>query len=207
MAEVVTFENYRPPRRYDALPWTQVRVYEAAAEDAAWTLIDTIALTPVDADPSAPALRDFTTENATAPGQWYQVTFADADGDTSIPTQPVQNIAGPGAPSVQAYATTTELFRLLEMRAPTPAQTEAAQRVLDAAALEIDSYIGRAAPYDDPPALVVEVNLERAIEHWHQSFAPYGVFQSSGVPILTARDTFVRHAHKLLPLKESFGVA
>lgn len=207
MAEVVTFENYRPPRRYDALPWTTVRVYEASTKDGAYTLIDTVTLTPVDADPTNPALRDFTTENGTAAEQWYRVDFTDATGDQSVPTQPVQNIAGAGPPLVQAYATTTELFRLLEMRAPTPQQTEAAQRVLDAAALEIDSYIGRAAPYDDPPALVVEVNLERAIEHWHQSFAPYGVFQSSGVPILTARDTFVRHAHKLLPLKESFGIS
>lgn len=107
-----------------------------------------------------------------------------------------------------AYATQAELARVLELRTPTPAQQEAMDRCLDAATYEVDSYIGHDGQYAEPyPALAVEVTLERAVEHWSQSFAPYGVFQASGQPILTARDTFVRHAHKLLPLKESFGIA
>lgn len=107
-----------------------------------------------------------------------------------------------------AYATVEELARVLELRTPTPAQTEAMQRCLDAATFEVDSYVGHDAQYVAPyPALAAEVTLERALEHWHQSFAPYGVFQASGQPILTARDTFIRHSHKLLPLKETFGIA
>jgi hypothetical protein len=207
MAEVITFVNYQPPRRYDTLPWTAARIYEATTEGGTETLIDTITLSPVDTDPAVPAARNFTTENGTAPELWYRIVFVDGTGDTSTPTEAIQNVPSAAAPAVQAYATVDELFRLLEIRTPTAAQTDAGHRVLDAAALEIDSYIGRASPYPDPPALVVEVNLERAIEHWSQSYAPYGVFQASGVPILTARDSFRRHAHKLLPLKESFGVA
>lgn len=117
--------------------------------------------------------------------------------------------AGPGPPlGTVAYATEAELARVLELRAPTPAQTEAMQRCLDAATYEVDSYVGHDTQYGSPfPPLAVEVTLERAVEHWSQSFAPYGVFQASGQPILTARDTFIRHAHKLLPLKETFGIA
>jgi hypothetical protein len=111
-----------------------------------------------------------------------------------------------------AYATVTELARLLELRSPSSPQTDAMQRCLDAATYEIDSYVGHdltiGEQYPVPyPPLAVEVTLERAVEHWSQSFTPYGVFQASGQPILTARDTFIRHAHKLLPLKTEFGVA
>lgn len=116
---------------------------------------------------------------------------------------------GPGPPlGTVAYATIAELARVLELRAPSGAQTDAMDRCLTAATYEVDSYIGHDTQYLAPyPPLAVEVTLERAVEHWSQSFTPYGVFQASGVPILTARDTFIRHAHKLLPLKESFGIA
>jgi hypothetical protein len=83
------------------------------------------------------------------------------------------------------------------------------RRVLDAAAAEIDSYLGPAAPFEEPyPALVVEVNLERAVEHWKQEQSPFGIVVLGGetAPSYSSRSSWRRHANTLLPLKTSFGV-
>jgi hypothetical protein len=81
--------------------------------------------------------------------------------------------------------------------------------VLTAAAEEIDAELGRATPFDDPaPALVVQVNLERAVEHWHARPVGFGVIGlDTEAPVRLARDTWDRHAHKLAPLKETWGLA
>ena len=46
MAEVVTFVGYRPPVRYDAVPWTEVRIQESATEDGTYTQLEAIPLSP-----------------------------------------------------------------------------------------------------------------------------------------------------------------
>lgn len=209
MAEVVTFVGYRPPARFDAIPWTQARIYESATEAGTYALIDTISLSPPDADPSVPASRSFTTEDGTALNYWYQVVFVDGTGDTAQPSTPVQNVAGSGGPVVTAYASVDELARILNLVPPTPAQTVAMQRVLDAAALEIDSYLAPTAPFYPPyPALVVEVNLERAVEHWKLEQSPFGIIIIGGenASSYSSRNSWRRHANTLLPLKSSFGV-
>lgn len=81
MGLVRTFTGYRPGARYDDKPWTQVRIDEAAASAGPWTTIDTLALDPIDLDPTAPSLREFTTEEGTLADGWYRVVFLDADGD------------------------------------------------------------------------------------------------------------------------------
>jgi hypothetical protein len=111
-----------------------------------------------------------------------------------------------------SYATVAELQELLRIPAPTPTQTTAMTRVLDAAAQEIDWELGysAASPAPDPaPPLVVEVNLERATEHWKQSYSPFGVIAigPETEPIVAARDSWYRHARKLAPLKTTYGVA
>jgi hypothetical protein len=62
-----TFTDYRPVARYPPIttPWTQARIEEAPAETGPWTTIDTITLSPVDSDPTAPQARSFSTPNAT----------------------------------------------------------------------------------------------------------------------------------------------
>lgn len=205
---VITFENYRPVPRYDSLPWTQARIEEAATATGTFTAIETIALSPVDADPENPATRDFTTEEATdTPGLWYRIVFVDANGDESLPTAPVQN-----GPAGSSYATVDELARILKIRQPTADQEVAMQRVLLAAAGEIDAEVGS----DDELtgwqlALATEVNLERAVEHWRQQEAPFGLLglgtEFGGGAERTARDSWERHAHKLAPLKASWGFA
>lgn len=211
MSQVISFENYQPTARYDSEPWTEALIQEATAadaEDADWTTIDTITLSPVDADPTDPASRDFTTANASdTVGLWYRIIFTDANGDQLLPTVPVQNVT-----PITAYATVGELARVLKIRNPTDEQVDAMQRVLLSAAGEINSEID----LDDDEglsgwqvALAAEVNLERAVEHWRQQESPFGLLVV-GVDVpaeRAARDSWERHALKLAPLKSQWGIA
>src|SRR4029077_15251154 len=129
MAEVITFVNFRPPARYDNLPWTGVLIQESIDALDPWTQIDVLTLTPVDTDPTHPQLRNFTTEHGTALGYWYRVLFRDATADVTQPPTPIQNLAGSTVPA-DVSATSAELFRILKIRAPTADQTAAAERLL-----------------------------------------------------------------------------
>ena len=108
-----------------------------------------------------------------------------------------------------AYVDITELQRVLGITAPTAAQTQAMNRVLAAAAEEIDWELGytsaNPAP-TPPPDIVVDVNLKRAVELWRTD--PYGAIPAGPdtLPVFAARDTWYRHHLRLLPLKQSFGV-
>lgn len=111
-----------------------------------------------------------------------------------------------------AYAEVDELQMLLRIDTPTALQSAAMQRVLDAAAAEIDWELGYTStdPSPDPPSpLVVEVCLERAVEHWRQSYSPFGVIGigSDTEPVVTARNSWYRHHLKLAPLRTTQGVA
>jgi hypothetical protein len=112
-----------------------------------------------------------------------------------------------------AYATVTELFRLLSITSPTADQTTAAQRCLDASTHEIDDYLSRvnagtAIPAFTPEklALATQVNLDRAVEHWRQT--PYGAMAQGPdmTPVITGRDSFERHRVNLQSLKFDWGV-
>src|SRR5690348_6612676 len=91
MSEVVSF-TYRPPARFDDNPWTKAQIDEAPDAGGPWTTIDTVTFDTPDLDPAHPGERSFTTENGTAPEQWYRVTFVDVDDGVSTPTTPIQNI-------------------------------------------------------------------------------------------------------------------
>lgn len=208
MTVVVSLEDYRPSPRYDGEPWTDARIEEAPASTGPWTTLETVALTPVDADPENPAYRNFTTQLGTAEEQWYRIVFLDADASTGLPTFPVQNVAD----DRPVYASASELALLLRVNA---SQRHASlMRVLKAAAEEIDSEIGDedingvTTPYSNPPAIAREVNLERAVEHWQQMQSPFGVLgMGETSAVYTARDSWDRHAHKLAILKGSWGFA
>lgn len=110
-----------------------------------------------------------------------------------------------------AYAGTEELANALHIRNASDAQGTALDQVLEAAAFEINAYcfgtgtVEFGTPY---PELVIEVNLERAAEHWQQREASFGIVGLGGeIPMRLARDTFDRHAEKLSPLRESWGIA
>lgn len=205
MAYVVTFENYRPPARSDGIPWTEARIDEAATSTGTWVELETVALSPVDADPANPQSRDFTTELGTALNQWYRIVFLDATGDQAQPTTAVQNTAG-----ASTYATVDELMRILKIRTPTDEQLAAGDRVLVTAAGEIAAEIDLAADTELSGwqlSLVAEVNLERAVEHWRQQESPFGLMALGAEfgPSHTATNSWNRHAEKLAPLKRQWG--
>ena len=208
MPIVVTLEDFRPSPRYDNDPWTDAQIQEGTASTGPWVTLETVALTPIDADPRNPAYRNFTTDLGTAPEQWYRIIFVDAGGDTGLPTFPIQNLPD----DRPVYASVAELAQLLRVDAVT--RHNSLMRVLKTAAAEIDAEIGTATidgiatPFSNPPALAREVNLERAVEHWSQMQAPFGIIGLGDEPAAyTARDTWDRHAHKLAPLKGTWGFA
>lgn len=207
MAQVITFEGFTPIARYDTVPWTDARIEEGTTQTGTFVELETVALSPVDSDPSNPAARNITTELASdTPNLWYRIVFVDGTGDESLPTEPIQN-ATAGTP----YATVTELSRILKIAAPSAKQTDAMRRVLAMAAGEIDSELDRATTDDALAgwqlALVEEVNLERAVELWRET--PFGILgiDSDLGATHTARNTWERYAHKLAPLKTQWGIA
>lgn len=106
-----------------------------------------------------------------------------------------------------AYATLTELKLIL--RITDTERDDDLQRVLDAAADEIDAELGLTEPYTDAPAIAAQVNLERAVEHWKQQQSPFGLIglQGEGGAAFASSDSWNRHAQKLAPLKETWGFA
>jgi len=106
-----------------------------------------------------------------------------------------------------SYAGTDELARVLKIRTPSAQAGSAMQVALDAAYDEINAEIGtvHGTPY---PALAIQVNVERAVEHWQQAQSPFGILGlGSDVPVRASSDSWSRHAAKLAPLKVSWGIA
>lgn len=210
MAQVITFEDYTPPARFDSLPWTQVRIEEAATSTGTWATIDTLTLSPTDADPSDPAVRSFTTENASDTADlWYRVIFLDADSDESQPSTPIQNTANAVAP----YTTVSELARVLRIRTPTSEQTAAMERALLTAAQEIDDEIDLSADTSltsSQLAQVAQVNLDRAADLWRHTENMAGVTGLLGDETAVAmpgRYSWARYAERLANVKDQWGLA
>ena len=88
MSFVVSLQGTRPTPRYDGEAWTSARIEEASLASGPWTAIEAFTLVP-DPDPTRPAERDFTTDQATLAAGWYRVVFTNASGDQSAPTDPV----------------------------------------------------------------------------------------------------------------------
>jgi hypothetical protein len=211
MTQIVSFVSYTPPQRFDALPWTHVQIEEAASDTGTFAIIDTLALSPLDVDPTDPQARSFTTANGTAADQWYRISFVDAGLHLSEPTQPVQNTAG-AAPPVTAYIDATELFRILKVRAPTSDQTAAANRVILTASGEIDAEIDRnstTALETWKLDLARTVCLDRAADLWRHTESAPGILGvvDEAVPSSFGRYSWERYAQRLAPIKERWGVA
>jgi hypothetical protein len=92
MTFVVSFEDFTPEPRFDNVSWTKVQIEEAATVDGTYTIIEANLAIDVDADPSEPAGRSFTTTHATLQQCWYRITFKDNAGGLG-PVAPVQAIA------------------------------------------------------------------------------------------------------------------
>lgn len=111
-----------------------------------------------------------------------------------------------------AYATVDELFRILKIRNPSAEQEAAGDRVLIAAAVEINAEIDLVTAgtlSTEQLALVAQVNLQRAAELWFLQEVPLGV---SGIgsefgTTHLARNSWDKYAYTLAPLKEQWGLA
>lgn len=150
-----SFIGYRPPVRYDGDPWTQVRVQESATEGGAYTTIDTLALTPVDADPTTPALRNVTTDDATLESGWFRLVFLDAGGQASPATDPVLS---PG--SADGYPTRDALLAASSVLELTDATDDVADGLRAEAIVAIEAYTGQSfvaeGTVDDPVAKAID---------------------------------------------------
>jgi hypothetical protein len=91
-----SFEGFTPPRRYDGQAFTQALVRESATPAGTYATIDTITLFPLDADPTSPQSRNFTTSNATLPDGWYIIRWSDALGGT-FDSDPIQYSTSTGS--------------------------------------------------------------------------------------------------------------
>jgi hypothetical protein len=140
MSTVVTIGG-RPPGRADATPWTQARLREAPARSGPWTVIETLNLDPVDADPSTPTWRDFTSEATTLAAGWYQLEWADADGDSEL-EEP--QLIGPAF--MPAHADVARVLRNL-LRDDLGNRLTAFSASTTPTATEVDDYIADAADH------------------------------------------------------------
>lgn len=77
-----SFEDFAPPRRFDAIAFDRGRIEESADETGPWTEVETIVLSPIDTDPSRPRLRDLTTSLATVDPGWYRFVWIDTNDST-----------------------------------------------------------------------------------------------------------------------------
>lgn len=101
---VISLSSYRPSARYDDEPWTEARIEQSATENGTFTALETITLSPVDADPTDPAYRNFTVEYDLEDGEWFRVVFVDDDADEEI-TAAVSVTQAQWRPTVDEVAT------------------------------------------------------------------------------------------------------
>jgi hypothetical protein len=166
---VVTIQG-TPSQRFDEIPFATALVHESPGPEGPWTLIDSQALSPLDADPVAPTIRTVTTVAATLATGWYRLVFRDAAGHVDQPSDPVRASTGdePLPPSPTSLRRDSPLLR---QNYPVPAVDPAVDGDLRRyvyAAVEIvqaltwrivDSTLGCPAPPEYacelvPPALV-----------------------------------------------------
>jgi hypothetical protein len=115
-----------------------------------------------------------------------------------------------------AYIDVAELQRVLQKPAPTAAEQQAMQRVLDEAALKIDLYLGytvdNPAPLVDTPQYqtLAEVNLGMGQELWSLEGRVAGIIPvgPDSVPVIAAHNIWNRWRLRLVPLKmNGWGLA
>jgi hypothetical protein len=147
---VRTFTGYVPPARYDGAPFTAARIEERASLTAgAWAQIDSIALVPVDADPSAPAARNLTTPNATLEAGYYRIVWLDAAAGT-FAGDAVFFDGTSDTPAAPALATLDELKRRVHASGGGVVDETLLGELLDAASARIVELTGDRTLAPDP---------------------------------------------------------
>lgn len=154
---VVSLVGFRPSARFDATPWTQARIEEAATATDTFAPLETVTLSPVDPDPEHPLTRDFTTGLATLASGWYRVVFIDASGH--------EETSGPVSATSATYYTDPDGVRSVLADSSDPGTAAALEdwqlyAAIQDAQAEVDARVPGAPPATVPPLLV---NLTRDI--------------------------------------------
>lgn len=155
MSYVVRFQRYRPGARDDGVPFITREIFESATEDGSYTLIDTQAISPVDADPSKPASQTFTTTEATLPDGWYYVSFVDENGDRQD-TDPVHRSAALAG----LYYASPDLVRAHLGVSESQMPDSVLQRPIRLAQDDIDAACGGWRVYEDTGLKFASVDYE-----------------------------------------------
>lgn len=139
MPFVRSFDDFKPPARFDGVAFTVARIQEASAKTGPWATIELVTLDPVDTDPKSPQARDLTTDQATLEEGWYRILWEDAAG-AQFASDPVEFPPAGGA----AFATVTDIATRLG-RTLSDADRAMVELLLEAAT----SIIAEAAGKDD----------------------------------------------------------
>jgi len=145
-----SFTGFRPSSRYDDVPWNRVRIQEAAEEDGTYSVIDTLTLSPLDADPAQPAARNFTTHEATLDDAWYRIFFLDENDHEDQVNEPVHYPIDDGYPTTATVLAETNVAELIALE---PEQQEALR---SAAIVAIEAYCGQSFENDPETTVLVE---------------------------------------------------
>jgi predicted transcriptional regulator len=196
--------------------------YEAVFQSGLPGLVGTVALGLLDnqgayTDPldttgiiETPSGSGIYVANRTSPAVEGQYTLLwSIDGSTDPGSVTAEELVVTFGTPGSVYGSVDELARILKISAPTVAQTAAMSRCLEAASWQADSYMARTTPFTDERQLELVTNAvyDIAREHWQQSEVAFGIWEGAIGAVVIARDTFARHAFKLLSLKQGFGLA
>lgn len=152
---VRSFNGFRPSPRFDDVPWNRVRIQESVLQAGPYVTLETLNLTPVDADPAHPAARSFTTALATLAVGWYKIIFLDAS-DNEDPADPVQ-FPGNGYPSPAELVAESTLDALTSM------PYEQQEVLYLAAKLAVEEYTGQVFDFEDNVTKVIDGRGGRTI--------------------------------------------
>lgn len=156
-----SFIGYKPPVRYDGDPWTQVRIEESATEDGTYAEVETLALSPIDTDPTAPASRSVTTDEASLEQGWFRLIFLDAEDQAAPASTPVYS---PATSDTVAFATAAQVATRLG-RSLTTLEEAQINGVLEGIAGLMRAEAGKTDDWtpDPIPSALREMSIQKAI--------------------------------------------
>ena len=175
MSQVVSFIEDQPSPRYDSLPWTEVKIEEGTAS-----------IGPGCSSTPSPSPRSTPTREPGLPrlhherGIRRRRPLVQADVLRRCRRLRAAHHSRPEHGRGQAHLRQRVRARATaegERGYTRPRTTPGAGGVLVQIDQEIGTtdILGTALPYGSPPAIVSEVCLERAVEHWQQNQSPYGI--------------------------------
>jgi len=141
------------------LPFVSALIRESATEAGVYSTIETIALSPVDSNPAAPAARNFTTNDAILADGWYIIRWVDAAGST-FDSDPVNYAAG----GTSARFATVSDVAIRQGKTFTAAESATVTLLLEMATAAIaagaDKSDAWAAALDPVPTIIKGLTIE-----------------------------------------------